>query len=67
MSRPCRGRVASMSQHVAVVSRRHTSTLRARRLTRRSPGWVRSVEKCRFPAQLCCGTSQRCVRPRRRT
>eukprot|EP00966_Prymnesium_polylepis_P155911 3602544-Prymnesium_polylepis.1 len=33
----------------------------------RSPGWVRSVEECRFGAQSCCGTSQRCVRPRRRT
>eukprot|EP00966_Prymnesium_polylepis_P067558 1568906-Prymnesium_polylepis.1 len=29
--------------------------------------WLRSEEKCRFAAQSCCGTSQRCVRPRRRT
>ena len=48
-----------------------TGTPRRRRRglvgTCRRPGWVRSVEKCRFGAQSCCRTSQRCVRPRRRT
>eukprot|EP00966_Prymnesium_polylepis_P077856 1804639-Prymnesium_polylepis.1 len=32
--------------------------------TCRRPGCPRSEEKRRFGAQSCCGTSQRCVRPR---
>eukprot|EP00966_Prymnesium_polylepis_P140320 3241347-Prymnesium_polylepis.1 len=36
------------------------STVRCEETTRRKPRWLRSVEKCRFAAQSCCGTSQRC-------
>eukprot|EP00966_Prymnesium_polylepis_P027796 642471-Prymnesium_polylepis.1 len=39
------------------------SCTRTVRLTCHSPGWVGSVEKCRFAAQSCCGTSQRCRWP----
>eukprot|EP00966_Prymnesium_polylepis_P013889 320313-Prymnesium_polylepis.1 len=43
-----------------------TKTQIRSQVTCRSPGWVRSVEKCRFGAQSSCAPSQRCVRPRRR-
>eukprot|EP00966_Prymnesium_polylepis_P163884 3789093-Prymnesium_polylepis.1 len=40
----------------------HFAALRAAegRSTRRKARWRRSEERCRFAAQSCCGTSQRC-------
>jgi len=53
-----------------ISNRRHKSwyaqKIWAVATTRRKARWLRSEEKCRFGAQSCCGTSQRCVRPRRR-